>query len=85
MTVPAIAVPQFDPEQAARIQAAWERLGQQLAEVLGALRDLFRRIGAVLRRALAPLVRLADQRRVRLRVMHLAYRRRLRNRRRRAR
>ncbi|MBL6280122.1 hypothetical protein JMF97_28570 [Micromonospora fiedleri] len=85
MTAPVVAVPQLDSEQAARIRAAWEQLSRQFAEAFEALRKLFGQIGAALRRALAPLVRLADQRRVRLRVMHLAYRRRMRHRRRRAR
>ncbi|NLU77815.1 hypothetical protein HCA58_05265 [Micromonospora sp. HNM0581] len=82
MIGPVVAVPQLDPEQAARVRAAWEQLRRQIAEAVEALRELFRQFGAALRRALAPLVRLTDQRRVRLRVMHLAYRRRLRNRRR---
>lgn len=83
-----IAVPQLDPEQAARIRAAWEQLGRQLAEQFKPLHEAFRQLGIAVRRALvalAPLVRLADQRRARLRAMHTEYRRRLRHRRRRAR
>ncbi len=107
MTAPAVAVRQLDPEHAARIRAALEQLGRQLAQAVEAwwqqvatvlarrwevvqvaargLVELFRAFGAAVRRALPALVRVADQRRVRLRVMHLAYRRRLRQRRRRAR
>lgn len=81
MTAPAVPAPQISADQAARIREAFEELGRQLAEVFRAIGELFRRI----LRALRPLVRLADQRRVRLRVMHLEYRRRLRHRRRRAR
>lgn len=84
----AIAVPQLDPEQAARIRAAWEQLGRQLAEQFKPIQEAFRQLGLAVQRALAvlaPLVRLVDQRRERLRAMHTEYRRRLRHRRRRAR
>ncbi|MDG4796981.1 hypothetical protein [Micromonospora sp. WMMD1082] len=107
MTSPVVAVPQLDPEQAARIRSALEQLGRQLAQAVAAwwrqvaavlarrweivqaaargLAGLIRALGVAVCRALPALVRLADQRRERLRVMRLAYRRRLRQRRRRAR
>ncbi|MFG1660749.1 hypothetical protein ACGFIY_29850 [Micromonospora chersina] len=85
MTAPAVQAPQFSPEQAARIRAAFEELGRQLAEAFRALGELLHRMVRALRPTLRVLVRLTDYRRQRLRVTHLEYRRRLRHRRRRAR
>ncbi|MFR9780168.1 hypothetical protein ACL02O_29445 [Micromonospora sp. MS34] len=85
MTAPAVQAPQISPEQAARIRAAYEELGCQLAEAFQALGELMQQMVRALRPALRGLVRLADYRRERLRVMHREYRRRLRHRRRRAR
>ncbi|MBM0229715.1 hypothetical protein JNW87_33925, partial [Micromonospora sp. ATA51] len=44
MTAPVVQVPQLSAEQAARIRAAFEELGRQLAEAFRALGELFRRV-----------------------------------------
>lgn len=85
MIAPAVQVPQFSAEQVAQIRAAMEALRRQVEAVGKVLREVFRQVGAAIRRVLPMLVRLADYRRKRLRVMHVEYRRRLRHRRRRAR
>lgn len=80
--VPALAV---TPEQVARIRALFEELARQFAAAARALVEVFRRIGRALRPVIRVLVRLTDQRRARLRLLHIEYRRRLRHRRRRTR
>ncbi|MEU8333462.1 hypothetical protein [Micromonospora sp. NPDC048839] len=85
MIAPAVQVPQFSAEQVAQIRAAMEALRRQFEAVGKVLHEVFRQIGAAIRRVLPMLVRLADYRRKRLRVMRVEYRRRLRHRRRRAR